>query len=123
MSTDVHAHFEIKVFGEWEHYSQPKIPKDYALFEKMAGVRGYVVNAIVAPRGVPHDVSITTRLCAEHVGVDGYGHSWFGLPEICEIIEYYPDERWGYLFGNCWTDINDRPSFIEDVRLIFWFDC
>ena len=49
MGCDIHAHFEIKVDGEWLHYSQANINRNYRLFEKMAGVRGENKNAISLP--------------------------------------------------------------------------
>lgn len=139
MGTDVHAHFEIKVDGKWLHYSQPRVEQDYLLFEKMAGVRGNVENAIVPPRGLPGDISETTRLEAKWWGMDGHNHSWLSSREFKELHEFHTDqqenspswrvnpEQWFYLHGNCWEDFHDYPESypkeIQDFRLVFWFDC
>lgn len=135
MGCDIHAHFEIKVDGEWLHYSQPKIKRSYALFEKMAGVRGDVENALCAPRGLPNDISKTTEICANYDDVDGHTHSWIGADEVAEVISFIEKQSgvfsveadgWGYMFGNGWDAFskyrNDCPDFLQDIRLVFWFD-
>jgi len=139
MGCDVHAHFEIKVDGEWLHYSQPNIKRNYRLFARMAGVRGHVGDYVISnPLGTPYDVSKTTRLEKEWLGDDGHSHSYFNADEIKELIEFHeslvePKERvflfidqWGYLCGNGWEGFKEYPESypkeIEDIRLVFWFD-
>lgn len=137
MGTDVHAHFEIKVDGEWLHYSQPRIKRNYELFEKMAGVRGDIKKAIAPIRGLPKDDSKTVYLDNKHWDSDGYGHSWFNSHEVKELIKFHENQKignafkieldeWGFLYGNGWGEFNEYrneyPDWVEDFRLIFWFD-
>ncbi len=136
MGCDIHAHFEIKVDGVWLHWSQPNFDRDYQLFEKMAGVRGDISNAISPPKGFPSDASKTTRLHQEYWAADGHSHSWLGSDEIAALYEYHESivkegwkldiEQWGYLFGNDWGSFKkypkDYPLYIQDIRLVFWFD-
>ncbi len=139
MGADIHAHFEIKVAGEWLHYSQPNIQRDYRLFTKMAGVRCIdEVEPISKPRGLPSgQISKTTALEARWWGSDGHSHSWLNAKEIAEVIKFHlslPDVeswrishfQWFYLNGNDWESFleypKDYPEEIEDIRLIFWFD-
>lgn len=139
MGCDIHAHTEIKVNGEWHHYSQPDIGRDYALFTRMAGVReAEGIETIASPRGLPSDITFTTRFDAEqHWGVDGHSHSWLGCKELAALVEWYDerhaDKDWlgwefrglGYLFGNRWdfhTNSYDYPEGLQDARIVFWFD-
>lgn len=135
MGCDVHIHAEIKIAGKWYHYDQPECGRSYALFEKMAGVRGDVKNAIAAPRGVPRNATFTTKFDCKRWGSDGHTHSWLNSKEIAELAEWYekkyPDVNFGadfdhWLFGNSYSGFTnypgDRPKGIQDVRFIFWFD-
>lgn len=134
MGCDVHIHSEVKINGRWHHYDQPNCDRDYALFEKMAGVRGDAENAIAPPRGVPGDATDMTRFDCAHWGLDGHSHSWLSAEEIAQLADWYaaeyPEhrfpkwERW--LFGNPYSSFmkypDDRVDGVEDVRFIFWFD-
>lgn len=134
MGCDIHMHAEVKIAGKWHHYDRPRVQRDYALFEKMAGVRGDVEDAIAAPRGIPADATEMTRFNCEHWGVDGHSHSWLNSQEIFALRtwwdqqgrEHFSDtwDRW--LFGNRYSSFEeypaDRPAGVEDVRFIFWFD-
>ena len=138
MGCDIHAHIEIKVNGEWHHYSQPDIGRDYELFTRMAGVReAEGIEPIAGPRGLPKDITFTTRFDKKHWGEDYHSHSWLSCRELAALVRWY-DERhtgnswicWeirglGYLFGNGW-DFHEcpenYPKELQDARIIFWFD-
>lgn len=140
MGCDIHAHFEIKLNGKWEHYDQPKINRNYCLFAKMAGVRGegLGIEPISKPKGLPKNLSNTTEFDVQHWDGDGHTHSWLNADEIEQVYEYHkslyePEDQytlsmtqWGYLFGNGWEDFkkyrSDYPKEIEDIRMVFWFD-
>ena len=138
MSTDIHAYFEIKVDGKWEHYSIPNIQQDYLLFEKLAGVRGDVNNAIVAPRGVPKDMSLTTNLDYKRHSKDAHNPSWITSKEFEKVYDFHVDilrihpyhlnhTQYGYLFGNSFRGFHENkesyPEEVEDFRMVFWFTC
>lgn len=72
MGCDIHAHIEVMINERWHHYSVPRIKRRYALFEKIAGVRGDVCNAIVPPRGIPHDLSTITEICYDREQPDSH---------------------------------------------------
>lgn len=143
MGCDVHLFAEIKVAGKWLLYMQPRVDRCYALFEKMAGVRGDVREAIAPPRGIPSDASEATVFCAEYDKRDAHSHSWLDAREIAELCAWarrelkpyratYMDkwdfeaETGSYLFGNSWEGFtlypDSRPKGVEDVRFVFWFD-
>lgn len=138
MGCDIHAHMEVKINNEWYHYSVLQIPRNYELFERMAGVRGDVENAIFPPRGMPDDSTVVTQLACDFLNVDGHSHSWVSSEEFKEIYTFHknlcPNHQWflldhkvyGYLFGNSFEHFheyrNNYPQELQDFRMIFWFD-
>ena len=131
MGADCHCHIEVKIDNKWEHYSVPNIQRNYTIFEKMAGVRGDVANAISPPRGLPKDISLITKIDADNWGEDTHSHSWLSSEEFKELYEYQKYhysyiEQYGYLFGNGFESFKagdaGYPKDIQDFRLVFWFD-
>lgn len=137
MGTDIHLHTEVKINGQWYHYSAPNVQRNYKLFEKMAGVRANgSVEPVAKPRGIPNDASIVTKVAYNHRQDDAHATSYINSKEIVEVEEYaktlwrggafsFYDDHWGYLFGNEWNfkeTREDYPDAIEDVRFVFWFD-
>ena len=136
MGCDIHSFLEIKVNGHWVMISQAEGPRSYAVFQKMAGVRGDVDEAISPPKGLPEGMSEGTALNWKAGEGDWHTASWFG-PDECQKLEdwiysqswlkgQWPEKWTGYLFGNSVGGFheyrNDYPDFIEDVRVVFWFD-
>lgn len=134
MGCDVHCYIEVKDrWGNWYLLNQPRVQRDYGLFEKMAGVRGEIENAIFPPRGLPKQLSIVVTAEDAHWGVDGHSHSWFTMEEMDRIEKWYKKYRlkysddyvwpvFGFLFGN---GFDSKESLIEpfvDCRMVFWFD-
>ena len=143
MGCDIHLHIELKIEGQWHHYAAPSIERWYALFEKMAGVRGETENAIAGPKGLPDDVTLITRRCAEYDEGDAHNHSWLGVKEIVVLEEWCraAGEKEGfflkrdlehsilhtYLLGSSLTGWHrypedGNPLKVEDLRFVFWFD-
>lgn len=131
MGCDIHAHIEVKIEGIWEHYSCPPIQRNYALFERIAGVRGRIANAIAGPRGLPEDLSSVTVACYLKEQVDAHSETWLNKEEFCGLIEWaekqtrnlYQAYQIGYLTGNSFRlHPGSNPPEIEDVRFICWFD-
>lgn len=140
MGCDIHLHIEIKINGTWHHYGAPNVSRRTKLFEKMAGVRGSVTNAIVPPKGTPDDISGITRMDVDRFKIGGHSHSWFTCEEIGKLEDWL-NEQGGfaremdlehhilhtYLFGNSFAGFRKYPSDykdspIEDVRFVFFFD-
>ena len=137
MGCDIHIHIEVQINGDWHHYNHPKVLRDYSLFSKMAGIRGEE-DPISEPKGLPEDISFTTRFDAEHWGIDGHSHSYLGQNEIKQLREwmenqdqykekFFPlEQMFGFLFGNSLNGIseypNEYPPGVEDARIVFWFD-
>lgn len=128
MGCDIHAHSEVKLCGQWHHMDTLNIPRDYNLFCRMAGVRGGYPSSpepIAKPRGIPEDITFITQLSYERWGNDGHSHSWLSGAEVAELTK---DFGWifGSLFGDGWSIFTeypeDKPEWVEDARLVFWFD-
>lgn len=147
MGCDIHSHFEIKINGKWEHYSIPNIHRNYHLFEKMAGVRGSVSNAISPPKGLPEDMSAITNIDANRWfnEIGAHSPSWLSSSEFKVIYEFHKSlydqdtredstkwwevdvAQYGYLFDNGFEGFEPGnsdlyPKEFEDFRLVFWFD-
>ena len=140
MGCDIHAHIEIKIKGKdhWIHWNQASISRDYSLFEKMAGVRGSLSNAIYEPKGFPDDATEGTKLDYEQWGEDAHTPGYLNLKEIAEVEKWYGEtypgiaswnfsKQLGWLFGNTFGGYfefrHDYPEYLEDARIVFWFDC
>lgn len=133
MGCDIHTFVEVKHKGKWLLYNHPDVGRNYDLFEKMAGVRGDVKNAISPPKGLPEDVSEATQLYYDYEEPDAHSESFLTLLEIGLLAKWYGeqgygnygfDSEFGYLFGNGFTDMDEltNPPPIEDIRFVFWFD-
>jgi len=135
MSIDITFNIEIKTENGWELYARPNIEKKYNIFEKLAGVRGDIKNAICEPKGLPGDSSYIVRKSYEYTKKDNHTPSWFGLEEIkslndwvyCSTCSYSLEHNilHCYLEGNSFANFNkyheDYPEWIKDVRFVFWF--
>lgn len=144
MGCDIHMHTEIKIRGEWHHYSAPRFKRCYPLFCLMAAVRGPWdgCEPTAGPRGLPADSALVTRLSRERYRLDGHSDSYLDASELATLEERWEafakensinphdaDLEWnyvGFLEGNSWAEFakypDERPSWIEDVRWCFWFD-
>ena len=98
MGCDIHANIEIRYGDDSEWFCRAiniGINRNYALFEKMAGVRGIEDNAISKPRGIPSDVDDMAYKTLCEVSCCDHSHSWLKLKEmkqaehLCERDAFY----------------------------------
>src|SRR3990167_8499361 len=140
MGCDIHAFVEVKVDNEWLHYAEARINGNYNLFSRMADVRNdNSITPISSPRGLPKDISKMVSLHRNRWGKDGHSDSWLSYDEIYDLYLWSKSDSliplnldiehtlFGvYLFRNSlngWKDYpEDYPEFVQDVRLVFWFD-
>lgn len=110
--------------------------RNYNLFARLAGVRKYNDNipTLSEPRGLPDDVSPTTRKWNEYWGADGHSHSYATYKELEEYQYLHAGDSLG--FKEMMDAIKDRlkeifwvhsDEKIEDkyknnFRIVFWFD-
>ena len=144
MGCDIHVCVEVKTKGKWILINSPMIRRNYDLFAKMANVRNdYGIVPISKPKGLPENISDGTKLYLNIWDGDGHSYSWFTPKEMGVLQEHIDgldsDDRWsinhihnhvekefGYLFGDSIDGFikypEDQPEWLEDVRVIFWFD-
>lgn len=139
MGCDIHLHIEVKINGEWLHYSNRHVDRHYALFAKMANVRNREneIVPISAPKGMPPDASTVTTFSYYEWDLDGHSYSWLSASEIAVLANWVKEQSWGsgafyfedmfgFLFGNSFPGFTkhpeDRPKGLQDVRFVFWFD-
>lgn len=130
MGCDIHLCVEMKVDDEWILYSQPRVDRNYDLFAMMANVRNNGdIEPLSSPRGLPHDVSKSTACIAKSWGSDGHSHSWLGYEEIRLVLKWaraakccgeYNNDL--YFFDHSIDDKDHWPSFVQNVRWVFFFD-
>lgn len=116
--------------------------RNYSLFTELAGVRGDSAT-MLAPRGVPDDVSDLARWRIDRDEGDGHTHSWVTLDEFVQCYKRTMGEKAVAHFaaervGGGKLDVDDaianmvagiEPSDYEDndengaqFRVVFWFD-
>jgi len=139
MGCDIHVHIEVKINDEWLYYAPAPINRNYELFARMANCgRRTDITPIAPNRGLPIDVTQMTHIHRLYWGIDGHSTSWLGEHEIAILEEEFKDlgkfsrphgflsDNKIYLFGNYVGGRQkypeDYPEFIQDVRIIFWFD-
>lgn len=88
-----------KITEEDDHYmyveSLPDGGRDYSFFYALAGVRYGDIEPIIAPRGVPDDVSDRIKTAIDLYGPDGHSHTYFSLEEYEKIVQLYARESGG----------------------------
>lgn len=146
MGCDIHLHTEVKINGKWQHYGFPRVLRNYSVFAKMANVRNEYreddITPISLPKGIPEDATELTKYSYEYWKEDAHSMSWLDAGEIEQLEDYinkelkpttatnligwWCEENWGYLFGNSWGGFTkypeNRPVGLEDIRFVFWFD-
>ncbi len=91
--------------------------RDYNLFEKLAGVRGYDENAICSARGFPLDSSTGYTTMVGQWDGDGHSHSFFTLTEL--LNENFDDYEEFKDTVESMKSIDPDP---DNVRCVFFFD-
>ena len=137
MGCDIHPHFEVKINGEWKYYGEGDFDRNYNLFAKLAGVRNYnEIEKIDDPRGLPEDITEMTKIHNDFWNDNVHSHSWISSEEYVKVFEFIDemlkkeDYHYNfdhiYLFGNSFHNFHkyreDYPEFLEDFRMVFWFD-
>ena len=136
MGCDIHFHTEIKVDGEWYHWSRPYAWRWYELFGKMGMTRRWAESDPVSElRGLPKDISKMTQL-AHTIDDDVHSESWLSSKDILRVIRWFYHKRkemsdnpglemynyFGLAPWGSWLDIDLMIPPMQDFRFVFWFD-
>lgn len=108
--------------------------RNYELFNILAGVRGSGDGMIEEPRGLPGNVSETTKEESDRWSSDGHSYSYFTLFELKEFLEKNPSDEPSPLIhiikkiderfkGEFYIYDDERhPEKEVSMRIVFWFD-
>lgn len=151
MSTNIHAHVELKIGGEWQHY---QVANDsgrqwYLAYAELAGVRVDGTTDRICQRmgEIPPDPTKITQLDLDYWEGDGHHYGWINAEEFGQwrdkvlniakdspVLDLHKSDLWfdtvfGYFFGNTYEgwkkypeDLNEQTLQVQDIRIIFWFD-
>lgn len=126
MGCDIHITLEKRVNEKWvmvnrlDHRDQSSL-RNYNRFAALAGVRGDGGK----PKGVPSDISESSKFYIDDYGVDGHSHSYMSIGEAVKIFDETDfkksDYSQEYPYSN-YFGIDDDPVDPENYRIIFFFD-
>lgn len=114
MGCDIHAYVEHRERDAdsktwWPFGGRINPGRNYDVFEKLAGVRGELSNAIVQPRGLPDDLSWESS--------DDYWR-WISYKgEVSDCVSPEKAEQWhryGAPYKGTVGDGDDRPRYVGD---------
>ena len=134
MGCDIHIALEKKVDDKWVmvnrlHHSTRATDRNYKRFSDLCGVRGDLDGSDPEPKGVPQDVSESTKLFIDEWKGDGHSHSWEPLERAFQIFldtEYDKnydegDDEW-LLESYFGLHLHEETEGIKDYRIVFFFD-
>lgn len=140
MAFEIKSHLEVKIDGQWHHYSVPSIVRNYKLFSLLGfdfTHRGIPNRKdTITSKGLPEDCSYITKL--SYNPQECFYPSWINVEELNKVIASFSElssfnydelpkmrNLLGYLFDNSVEKFiehrEDYPQFLEDVRIVFWF--
>ena len=96
--------------------------RNYTRFAALAGVRGEGP----IPRGLPENISETTKYLIDMWGGDGHSHSYLPVTEAAAIFlrtssGLKDDSVFGYRYpASHFFGVEDEDE--ENFRIVFWFD-
>lgn len=136
MSIDIKLFTEIKIGQQWYLYGSQKILQDYILFEQMGHPIGGRQKIL---KGMPDTLEMCKlTACIYEWNLDKYYSNWLSANEILSLETWFEshlqkagsnfcvERYWGFLCGSSWggwvKNRSEYPSFIDDIRFVYWFD-
>lgn len=136
MGTDIHMVLERKSGDKWigidtflghtsalnKGYTWPEASeRNYRRFAALASVRGDGPKA----RGLPFDISDTSKLLVEDWGTDGHHHSWLPLDEAAQVFlqtDFNRPDEFARKHPSAYYFAIDSEGSAPAYRIVFWFD-
>jgi len=128
MGTDIRGTVEKVVNGKWVMVNRlgnyfDVTFRDYKVFAALAGVRGDGPE----PKGLPKDISDSTKLYVDECGDGIYNESWYMVEEAAKILMNVDSHNIERCKGNIFSLIFklfaiDDESNLNLYRFVFWFD-
>lgn len=121
MGCDIHCYIEHQKNNQWEYIKYLDINRSYQLFAILANVRNFDNKIIpISPaKGLPKNISQTTKVKAEDWGRDAHSHSCLTL---FEILNAKTSEQSDYLMKTIVPQLLKIDSDWHKTRIVFWFD-
>jgi hypothetical protein len=131
MGCDIHFCIEKKINNKWvmvcrDNGLDRAGSRNYIRFGKLAGVRTEGPD----PKGIPDDISESSKLFIDEWGEDGHSHSYLPITEAAKI---FLETEWPETLAEMgeWAranpasyffDLEDYRGPLSDYRLVFFFD-
>ena len=152
MGCDIHPYMEFKINGEWVFIGPVEGDRNYMLFGMLSGVRGADEGFFPQyTYRYPDDATRDMKRLIDDYGVDGHSHTVCTFEKICEwitvkekdrsITREYLDQLWkknkedevtynevakkSIFFVEEWLTLMEsamKDGFVEDARVILWYD-
>jgi hypothetical protein len=142
MAVTVTLHIEVKINGNWEHYTYPDVQQHPLLLDVLGRESPQARTAPIEfiHKGLPANITRLTRFNHEKQHKDAFGESWLDSRSIALIEQRFaeidpagssmrPLESSVYrawLFGNTFGYVarfggDEIAPGLEDVRFVYWF--
>ena len=134
MGCNIHGYIEVKQYegsDYWEAVHDLPYTRNYPFYAAIAGVRNYSkITPISKPKGLPYDVTTSSRVESEKMGSDGHSHSFLTYNELSEYdwMQSIEDTLLiDCIHINFKSLIKEMGYFVSHygdtrVRMVFWFD-
>lgn len=121
MGCDIHAHIEAKEYESFYRQAYVHLTRNYLMFGLMAGVRKDI--AMIAPRGLPTDISTTVRWEHREMELDAHTSSFLTADEFEQVLKAYEaDGSWGGTPPIYKATLALMRELGDTARIVFWFD-
>lgn len=123
MGCDIHLHAEKRINGRWEHYKEMPYFRNYEVFGKIAGVRGYPYSERVLTeplRELPEDVNPLTKKLINDRSEYSFGVlDYNGIKKLEKFWnKVFKGEKMEFLF---FMEL-EKEELNKDLRFVFGFD-
>lgn len=144
MGCDIHPYIEVQINGKWLCVGVPEAHRNYAVFSKLSGVRGYPDDNTpeeLLPLGdgeremmLPEDSDEELQKAYEEWGMDAHSLTVMPLQQLRVFVRHYgrqnknddEEKQWQSACEvGTWLDICEEyvgSGMAEDARVVMWYD-
>lgn len=128
MGCDIHDVLQVKKNGQWVTVATDIFDgRSYLLFGILSGVRGWYVNTISEPKGLPDDFIMDKDSDENHAGcwMGNHSYSWLTFKEMNDRLHKTKlPEEYEILASLLIKCVNKLPEDSKkiDFRYVFGFD-
>lgn len=142
MAQSINLHIEVKIGDTWHHYQDASsfpangsYQRDTRFLSLMGGFEPDSKHLSQTPidkeKGMPSDASPVTmaahQIHSNFSQCNPFPAYSMGAPQILKLSKALGADKYdktlGFVFGTDFPNHpEDKPTFIEDIRFVFWFD-